>query len=224
MKPIFLVFLCAATCFPLAAQQKPQHAYSIPTPGKPDFANLNWLVGQWAGKTVEKRTKGEVLLSAAYELGHRFIVVREQLSLPATKDAPATHEGEMGILSADPSRNGFDLDLYSSHGFVSHYHVTATKDEVDFNPEGGLNPPSGWLFRWVIIHSGVSQCTVHVEVAPPGQPFFNYYTALLSQVTSGTTTSAGATAPVPKGTPPKRKWFSFWRGKRQETDGAGGGS
>ncbi len=224
MKSIVLVCLCVAACFPLAAQQKPSRAYSIPTPAEPNFSNVDWLIGEWAGKTVGKGPTGEVLLSASYELGRYFMVIREQVSLPATKGAPATHEGEMGILSASPSGKSFDLTLYSTHGFVTRYQVTATKGQIDFNPAGGPMPPSGWLFRWNIARSGNNQCSVRVDVAPPGQSFFNYYTALLSQVTRGTTTSAVPAGTASQGTPPKHKRFSLGHPEKQEQNGAPGGN
>jgi hypothetical protein len=164
------------------AAQKAPNTYTIPLPPPTDYSRLQWLLGQWAGKTVGKGPQGEVMLSASYTLGKRFVMLREQVSLPATKTAPAVQEGSMGILSGPASGNLYDLAWYSSTGFVTRYQVSAGNDEIDFNPEGGIAPPAGWLFRRTIRHTGPDRCVERVDVAPPGQPFFSYYTATLSRL------------------------------------------
>lgn len=183
---IVLVLAAGAACllFPsdLSARQKPAKSYTIQIPPEPDYSSISWMLGVWAGKTTEKRNQGRVLLSVSYELGKRLLVLREELSLPATKDAPATHDGVMGILHPSAG-GGFEMTLYSSNGFISRYRVTAKHGEVDLSPEGGALPPPGWLFRRTFRHTNPGECMETVDVAPPGSGFFNYYTADLFQVT-----------------------------------------
>ncbi|MGH9397129.1 MAG: hypothetical protein ACRD18_09805 [Terriglobia bacterium] len=191
-----LAALCLLIPAALLARQKAAGSYTIQIPPQPDYSALDWMLGVWTGKTTGKGTQGQVLLSVSYELGKRFIILREQLSLPATKDAPATHEGVMGILNASAT-GGFEMNLYSSNGFISHYRVIVNHGEVNFSPEGGALPPPGWLFRRIFRHTNPGECTESVEVAPPQGTFFNYYTADLYQVTPAATTPA---KPSGKGT------------------------
>jgi hypothetical protein len=195
MKCVFLILLSVAACVPAPARQKSPESYTISLPPEPDFSPFQWLIGNWVGKTAGKGTQGQVILSVDYALGKRFIMLREQISLPATKTAPAVREGLLGLLSATASGKEYDLALYSSNGFVTHYKVSARSGEIDFNPSGGPVSPPGWLFRRVIRHTDPGRCTETVDAAPPGQPFFNYYTAILNQVTPATHPSPGHPKP-----------------------------
>lgn len=180
------------------ARPKTAKTYTIPTPRQPDYSEISWLLGEWTGKTAGKKAQGQVLLSVAYELGQRFIIFREQLALPPADNVPATHEGFMGILYS--TAGGFEMNLYSSNGFVSHYRVTVKHGEIDFNPAGGPVPPEGWLFRRIIKHTDPAECSETVEVAPPQGTFFKYYTANLARVTPPV--SASAPKPAAKREPP----------------------
>jgi hypothetical protein len=187
VKSIFLLVLSipalsGLACRPLLARQKTPDTYIIQLPPRADYSPMNWLLGDWTGKTSGKGEQGQVLLSASYDLDKRFMVLREEISLPATKTAPATRESLMGIVSAGAG-GSYEMNLYSSSGFVTHYRVTAKHGEIDFSPEGGFLAPAGWLFRRVLRHTNPGQCVESVDVAPPQQAFFNYYTATLSRVT-----------------------------------------
>lgn len=175
-------FFCALAGAPLPAQQKTPRAYTIQLPPQPNYSPFAWLIGDWTGKTDGKGAEGEVLLSFAYELGERFMILREEVSLPATKATPATHESLMGVISSNTA-GGFEMNLYSSSGFVSHYLVTARQGEIDFQPDGGPLAPPGWLFRRVFRQTSSGQCVESVAVAPPQRAFFDYYSATLSRVT-----------------------------------------
>lgn len=187
-----VISLCALASSPLAARKKAPVTYSIQLPPAPDYSSVDWLAGDWAGRTRGHGSQGQVLLSVSYALDKRFMIFREELSLPAVKGAPATHESLMGILSSGAS--GYVMDLYSSNGFITRYRVTIEHGEIDFNPEGGAVPPSGWLFRRVIKHTNGGECTESVDAAPPGKRFFNYYTADLSQVTPASSGGSKAAA------------------------------
>lgn len=204
MKRIILIILCILIVVPVAARQRAPQTYTVQLPPAPNFSSVDWLLGNWTGKIIGKQ-EGQVLLSVSYELDKHFMLLREEISLDATKNAPALHEGLLGILHADPSGNGFEMSFYSSKGFVTHYRVTVNHGEIDFNPEGGAIPPPGVLFRRTLTHTNPSQCVETVEVAPPQKPFFNYYTANLSQVT-----------PQPPATSPAHA--------SSKSHGAGGGS
>ncbi len=172
--------LLMIVCPPLAARRHGPQTFTIQIPARPDFYGIEWLIGNWSGKTVGAKPAGTVRLSVSYALDRRIMILREHVSLPATKVAPATSENLIGILSSNLS-HGFDLDLYSSHGFVTRYLITVYDGEIRFNPEGGSLQPAGWIFRRTIRHTNPGKCTETVSVAPPGQPFFTYYTADLTQ-------------------------------------------
>ncbi|HEX5482882.1 MAG TPA: hypothetical protein VFZ08_09690 [Terriglobia bacterium] len=179
-KLLLLLFLLVG--IPVLASQKAPKTYRLATPPEPNYKSIDWLVGSWVGKTTSPGAQGQVLLTVGYELGKRFLMLRQEVSLSATDSVPATHEGFMGVLNGGATGGAFNLNLYSSTGFVMHYRVTAKDGQIVFQPEGGIVPPEGWLFRWTIIHTGAGHCVERVDVAPPGKSFFEYYSATLSQV------------------------------------------
>jgi hypothetical protein len=172
------------------AKEKEPATYDIKLPPKPDFSPLDWMVGEWTGKMTGYGPQGEVHFSAAYDLNQRFMILREEVSLVATKTVPALKEDSLGILSGEPS-SGFVLSWYSTTGFITRYRLsfndavanTSTPPwTISFNPDGGDNPPPGYLFRRLIWHPDPSQFTETVQVAPANKPFFDYYTATLTRV------------------------------------------
>lgn len=181
------ILLLPGLVFAAGGQKDKQPAtYTIPLPPRPDFSSLDWIMGDWAGHTTDpttgKETQGDVHLTFSYVLDKRFVSVKEEVSLPAAAAAPAVHEAWTGFLSGDPAGHGFILRAFSSTGFMTEYHVTVTDDRIRFDPEGGADPPPGWLFRRVISRLGPAFFAENVEVAPPGGSFFVYYAAKLTQV------------------------------------------
>jgi hypothetical protein len=184
MRPAFLILLCLVGVAPASAKEKPPVIHRIPLPPTPDYGALDWLVGEWAGKTTERSPQGEVHLAVSYDLEKRFMVFREQVQLAATDNVPETNETWMGILSPDPSGTGFRLRVFSETGFITRYRVTVEEANVYLNPEGGEEPPPGWLFRRTLKRTNTGELTEAVQVAPPTKPFFDYYTAKLMRVTA----------------------------------------
>lgn len=181
MKSFLLAFLIILMPGLLSASQKNPTIYTIPLPPKADFTSIEWLIGGWSGKTTGSKTTGDVHLSVAYALNQRFLQIRGDVSLPASKTAPASHESWAGMLSQGPTPGTLTLHLFTSTGFMTRYQVTVADNQVFFNPEGGPLPPQGWLFRWIFAQTGPDDCTQTVDVAPPGKSFFNYYSAKLSR-------------------------------------------
>jgi len=179
----------------LGAKDKPA-TYTITAPPRPDFSGLDWLVGEWTGKTAGKdaKSQGDLHLTAAYEFDKRFMVLREEISLPATKTAPAVKESWMGILTGRRADGSFVMQVYSSTGFVTTYAVTLDSGAVYFNQQGGDQPPAGWLFRRVLEHTNPAEMSETVRVAPPDEPFFDYYTARLTRTPAGGGSPAAAPA------------------------------
>ena len=183
---------------PAGAKEKPAKTYTIPTPPKPDFAQLDWLIGDWSGKTQGRNAQGDVHFSAAYQFDKRFMVLREEVSLPATSNAPATNESWMGILTGAGQDGRYEFNLYSSTGFVMRYAVTIDEGGLYFNQRGGEDPPPGWLFRRVFEHTNPTEFTETVRVAPPNQAFFDYYSAKLTRTAAPPAKSAtGPALPKP---------------------------
>jgi hypothetical protein len=170
----------------LTAKDKPPVQYKIPIPAPPDFSALEWLQGQWTGKTTAPNPPGEVQLSVNPELEKHFLVFRGQVSLAATPTVPATKESWMGILSASPDGTGFILRVFSSTGFMTRYRLTVDGAEIRLNPEGGEFPPPGWLFRRVWARTGPDEFSESVQAAPPGKAFFDYFTARFARVPAPT--------------------------------------
>jgi hypothetical protein len=169
----------------LMPKEKEPGKYQIPLPPKPDFSPLDWMVGEWTGKTTGNGPQAEVHFSAAYDLNQRFMIFREEVSFAPTKAVLAFKEDSMGVLSDEPG-SGFILRCFSTTGFITRYRLSFKASdngqEIFLNPEGGDNPPPGWLFRRLIRHPDPSQFIETVQVAPANHQFFDYYTAKLMRV------------------------------------------
>lgn len=198
---LVILLLPAGSVFGASQKDKTPPTYDIPLPARPDFSPLAWLIGDWAGHAMDpatgKETAGIVHLTVSYDLDKRFLLVHEEVSLPAGKTAPALHEVWTGFLNADPTGGGFVLHTFSSTGFISQYHVTVSDDHVTFDPQGGANPPPGFLFRRVIARLAPGFFSEKVEVAPPGGAFFPYYGAELTAVLEPKPAKPPAASPQP---------------------------
>ena len=198
MITIILVLACLVQAAPLVAKEKPPTVYQIPLPSKPDFTAMDWLVGEWAGKTTDQRAPGEIHLSVNYQLDKQIMLLRGETSLQATKSSPAMKETWLGVLTSARASGGFLLRMFSSTGFIMQYQVTVEGPEIHINPEGGDQLPPGWLFRMVINRTEPQELVETVQAAPPNKGFFDYYTAKLSRLTAE---EKAKTVPVPN--PPK---------------------
>jgi hypothetical protein len=198
MRSLLLALLCTLVALPAPAKDKPPANYRIPLPPRPDYEPLDWLVGEWTGKTGERSPEAELRLTVSYDLEKRFMIFREEISFAATPTAPATIESWLGILSPDPSGKGFLLRVFSNTGFITRYRATVERGQILLNPEGGEDPPPGWLFRRTLLRLDVGEISETVQVAPPDKPFFDYYSARLTR--NGTPAAAPAT-PAPAKSP-----------------------
>jgi hypothetical protein len=183
---LFLIFVLPAAAL---SKEKPPIVHRIPLPPRPDFSALDWLLGEWSGKTDEKSPKGELSLTVSYDLDQRYMVFREQISLAATPNLPETKETWLGIMISERS-GGYTLRLFSDTGFITRYRVTVEGGNITLSPEGGEQPPPGWLFRRLYQRADVNAIAETVQVAPPDKPFFEYYSARLTR-------KAAPQAPVP---------------------------
>jgi hypothetical protein len=192
---ICLALACLTGAARLVAKEKVPTIYEIPLPPKPDFSTMDWLVGEWAGSTTGRSGEGEIRLSVSYQLERHVMLLRGEVSFQATKASPAVKESWMGILTSDRGGNGFLLREFSSTGFITRYRVTVEGPETDINPEGGEQPPPGWLFRTVIKRTDPQKLVETVQAAPPAKSFFDYYTATLSRVTAQDKAKTSPAAP-----------------------------
>jgi hypothetical protein len=183
LRALMMALICGLAGTPSTAKQKPPAQYQIPIPPPPDFSALDWLQGQWTGKTLPNSPTGNVQLSVNPDLEKHLLVFRGEVTLAATLTVPATKESWMGILSASADRTGFILHLFSSNGFITRYRLTTEGPELHLNPEGGDSPPAGWLFRRTWVRTGPNEFNETVQAAPPGKGFFDYYTVKFTRVT-----------------------------------------
>jgi hypothetical protein len=175
-----LVFLGPAALF---GKDKNPQTYRIPQPPKPDFTSVEWMLGSWTGQMDRHSPQGQIHLSVSYDLDKRVMIFRERVSLAATGEIPAMNESSLGILSSAPSGDLFQLQVFSSTGFITQYQVTVSGSEIDFSPDGGPQPMPGWLSRRIIQRGDVNGFTETVQLAPPLKPFFDYYTAAFTRDT-----------------------------------------
>lgn len=175
---IALVFLAPAI---LAARQEDAQVYRIPLPPKPDFSSIEWMIGNWTGRMDKHSPQGRIQLAVSYGLDKQVMIFREKISIAATGEFGADNESSIGILSPAPFGNGFLLQVYASTGFINRYRVTVSGSEIDFMPDGGMRPLPGWLSRRFIQRGDVNGFTETVQLAPPMETFFNYYTAAFTR-------------------------------------------
>jgi hypothetical protein len=200
---LLLLLMTTATSAAAAQKDKKPATYTIPLPAKPDFSALDWTIGEWAGHTVDplshKENGGTLHLTVAYALEKRFVRISEEIALPGGEGAPAVSQSWSGFIGPSASGQGFTLHAYSSTGFITQYHVTATATELRLDPEGGANPPPGWLFRQTVSQLAPEYFQDTVEAAPPGGSFFPYYSGKLTTVLKAP--APPATAPAPAARP-----------------------
>jgi len=166
------------------SKEKPSTVYQIPLPDRPDFSTVDWLVGDWSGKTTDQKTQGELHLSVSYQLDKHVILFRGETTLPAPTTSAPMKESWLGVLTPDRQAGGFLLRMFSSMGFITRYRLTVDGAETHINPEAGDQPPPGWLFRTVIKKTNPQEFVETVQVAPPNKSFFDYYTAKLNRLTT----------------------------------------
>jgi hypothetical protein len=194
MIAIILALACLVGGIPLVAKEKAPTIYQIPLPPKPDFSPVDWLVGEWTGKTTDRTAQGEIHLSVSYELDKQVMLLRGEASFQATNTSPAMKESWLGVLTTDRVAGSFLLRTFSSTGFITRYRVSVEGPETHINPEGGEQPPPGWLFRTVIRRTDTQEFVETVQAAPPDKSFFDYYTAKLSRVKAE---EKAKTVPIP---------------------------
>jgi hypothetical protein len=197
----WLVLLLVMAASPAGAAQKNKKpaSYTIPLPARPDFSALDWMIGEWAGHPTDPKTgkerEGTLHLTLSYALDKRFVRIGEEVELPAGDSYPAVHEAWSGFIGASASGQGFTMRAFSSTGFITQYHVTANASQLRFDPEGGANPPPGWLFRRTISRIGPEYFEEAVEAAPPGGTFFSYYSGKLTAVLKAPSPASSSTPP-----------------------------
>src|SRR5580698_1348313 len=172
-RALFLTLICALAAAPKDKDKQAPVQYQIPVPPAPDFSALSWLQGEWTGKTLASGPPGDAKLSIEPDLDKHFLILRGEVSLPASPTVPATKETWLGILSPSADGAGFVLRKFSSTGFVTRYRLTINEPEIQLNPEGGEAPPPGWLFRMTWARTGPGEFTETVQTAPPGKAFFD---------------------------------------------------
>ena len=182
MIPMILALACLVGAAPRDSKEKSPTIYQIPLPERPDFSAVDWLVGDWTGNTTDQRTQGELHLSVSYQLDKRVILFRGEITLQTTKTSQPIKESWLGVLTPDRRGGGFLLRMFSSTGFITRYRVTVDGPETRVNPEGGDQPPPGWLFRTIIRRTNSQEFVETVQVAPPNKSFFDYYTAKLNRL------------------------------------------
>src|SRR5215831_18672124 len=129
MKSNSLVLVLALGSGLALANEKQPATYSIPLPPKPDFSSVDWLVGEWTGRTTGKGPQGDVHLSASYDLDQRFMILREEVTLPGTSTVPASKEALMGVISGSRG-SGFMLRCFSTTGFITSYRLSVSGTDI----------------------------------------------------------------------------------------------
>lgn len=194
MRTVFILLMLLCGAAGAIAKDKPPVVHRIPLPARPDFSELDWLSGEWEGKTTDKSPQGEIRLSVSLDLDKRYLIFRGEEKLAATPELPEYKEAWLGILTQGPAGDGFILRIFSDSGFITRYRASVVAGSITFNPEGGEQPPPGWLFRRIFQRTDIGELLVTVQAAPPQKPFFDYFSAILTRVAPSTAPSTPAVA------------------------------
>ena len=124
MIPIILALACLVGAAPRDAKEKPPTIYQIPLPPKPDFSTVDWLVGEWTGKTTDQKTQGEIHLSVSYELDKQVMLLRGKASFQATKTSSADER----IMAGRPHLGPGSRRLFAAHVFQHGFHHAISRD------------------------------------------------------------------------------------------------
>ena len=183
MRPHLIFLLILAGAAASFGKDKPPVVHRIPLPPRPNFSELDWMVGEWEGRTEGKSPAGEIRLSVSLDLDKRYVILHGEETLDATPDLPEYKESWLGVMTEDISGAGFILRVFSDTGFMTRYRAAVAAGTVTFNQEGGEQPPPGWLFRRILQRTDVGEIRATLQAAPPQKPFFDYYSSVLKRKT-----------------------------------------
>jgi len=133
------------------------------------WADLRFLIGEWAGEGKGAPGAGKGTFSFGLELQDKVMVRKHRAEIPAAGGHPAaTHEDLMVIHAADGG-NGLRVAYFDSEGHVIHYTVTvaADKQTVTFVSDAAGKGPR---FRLSYVKQKDDTLAIKFEIAPPGKP------------------------------------------------------
>jgi hypothetical protein len=135
---------------------------------EPDrWAELRYLIGDWAGEGKAGQGTGE--FSLAPDLEGKVLVRRGKADLPAAGQRPAGHHEDLMVIHRDGTDGPIKADYFDNEGHVIHYSATASKDGqvVTFLSEAAAPEPR---FRLTYKKQEEDSVVVKFEIAPPGKP------------------------------------------------------
>jgi hypothetical protein len=149
------------------------------------LAQVERLIGRWAGDAEGQPGKGKVERQYERVLGSKFILVRNRsVYLPQdTNPKGETHE-DIGFFSFDAARKRVMLRQFHSEGFVNRYALdpSNTADRVTFTTEAIENIPAGFRARETYVFSGPDHLEEIFEIAELGKDFEVYSRSRLERI------------------------------------------
>ncbi|MFI5167400.1 MAG: hypothetical protein ACHQQS_12305 [Thermoanaerobaculales bacterium] len=147
------------------------------------WADMRFLVGDWAGEGGGQPGSGSGEYSFRFELGGKILVRRSFAEYPATEDRAAFQHDDLMIVYAEPGQSGLAAIFFDGEGHVIHYQVTSAGKgrSVVF-----LSEPAPGVPRYRLTYDDLAGDRVDLkfEIAPPSDPsaFHLYVTARCHRV------------------------------------------
>ena len=172
--PLLLVLCLLPTA--LGAQQRPATANQL--------SALDPFIGRWEGTSEGRPGNGTAEREYTRILNSRFVQVSNRSSYPPQERNPKgeTHE-DIGIFSADRSRNRIVFRQFHVEGFVNEYvHVDSPPPTLVFETESIENIPAGWRARETYRLITPDEFEEIFELSEPGKPFEVYSRSRLKRI------------------------------------------
>lgn len=146
-------------------------AAQAPSPKKPDWTLLNFLVGSWVADPNPKEPGATGSTDFRFDLDGSILVRENKADYRPQDGKPAQHHRDLMVIFADES-GALKATYWDNEPHTIHYDVTASPGEVVFStPAGAPGPRFRLVYRRTVKDGTVAG---RFDIAMPGGDFKPY--------------------------------------------------